>query len=108
MWLPPGVTPDDEIIVEILTATVAIAKHEDMYAALEQMGRAHPTDPHWYLAWLDVERGAQGRGLGAHLLTRCLVGGRLPSGRLSRDAQPPNGPLLRTPRIRESRQYARR
>jgi GNAT superfamily N-acetyltransferase len=73
LWLPPGVTPDDETIVDVLTATVAVVKHEDMYAALEQMGRAHPTEPHWYLAWLAVERGAQGRGLGANLLTRCLA-----------------------------------
>ena len=47
-------------------------KHDDMYAALEQMGHAHPDDPCWYLAWLAVARGAQGRGLGASLLTRCL------------------------------------
>jgi GNAT superfamily N-acetyltransferase len=43
-----------------------------MYAALEQMGHAHPDDPCRYLAWLAVARGAQGRGLGASLLTRCL------------------------------------
>lgn len=73
LWLPPGITPDDQTIVDVLTATVAVAKHEDMYMALEQMGQAHPSDPHWYLAWLAVERGAQGRGLGANLLTRCLA-----------------------------------
>lgn len=73
MWLPPGVTPDDETIVDVLTGTVEVAKHQDMYAALDQMGRAHPNVQHWYLAWLAVEPGAQGRGLGADLLTRCLA-----------------------------------
>jgi ribosomal protein S18 acetylase RimI-like enzyme len=73
LWLPPGVTPDDEAVVDALTATVAMAKHEDMYVALEQMEQAHPKDPHWYLAWLAVERSAQGRGLGTTLLARCLA-----------------------------------
>jgi GNAT superfamily N-acetyltransferase len=73
LWLPPGVTADDDPIVDLLTATVAAAKHADMYAALEQMGNAHSSEPHWYLAWLAVDHGAQGRGLGADLLTRCLA-----------------------------------
>jgi GNAT superfamily N-acetyltransferase len=73
LWLPPGIMPDDEPIVDVLTATVAQAKHEDMFASLEQMAHAHPGEPHWYLAWLAVDRSAQGHGLGHELLARCLA-----------------------------------
>src|SRR5689334_22758362 len=40
---------------------------------LEQMGDAHPSEPHWYLAWLAVERGAQGHGLGDEVLARYVA-----------------------------------
>jgi GNAT superfamily N-acetyltransferase len=73
LWLPPEVTPDDETIVDVLTTTVAATNHVDMFTCLEQMAQAHPTEPHWYLAWLAVDPGAQGRGLGARLLARCLA-----------------------------------
>ena len=108
LWLPPGVTPDDEAVVDALTATVAMAKHEDMYLALEQMEQAHPKDPHWYLAWLAVERSAQGRGLGTTLLRQLpRDGGHLSPACLSGDAEPTNRPPLPTPRIRASRQHLR-
>jgi GNAT superfamily N-acetyltransferase len=72
LWLPPGVTADDEAIVDVLSATVAPAKHPDMFAGLEQMDAAHPREPHWYLPWLAVHRDSQGHGHGHRLLTDCL------------------------------------
>ncbi len=44
-----------------------------MFAGLELMSQAHPSEPHWYLAWLGVDRGNQGYGLGTDLLTRRLA-----------------------------------
>jgi ribosomal protein S18 acetylase RimI-like enzyme len=35
---------------------------------LDAIERAHPTEPHWYLAHLGVHPAAQGRGLGARLV----------------------------------------
>jgi GNAT superfamily N-acetyltransferase len=73
LWLPPDVSPDAEELVEHLTTTVAVEQHADMFDALEQMAARHPSEPHWYLAWLAVEPHQQGRGAGGQLLTQCLA-----------------------------------
>ncbi|MGZ4470711.1 MAG: GNAT family N-acetyltransferase [Nocardioidaceae bacterium] len=73
MWLPPGVEPDGEAILAVLTRTVSVDKHGDTFAVLEQMDAAHPTYPHWYLPWLAVRAGHQGKGLGGELLNFCLT-----------------------------------
>jgi ribosomal protein S18 acetylase RimI-like enzyme len=72
LWLPPGAEPDGDAIGAILTDTVSPDKHDDAFAALEQMDAAHPTYPHWYLPWFGVDPLLQGRGLGAELMARCL------------------------------------
>jgi ribosomal protein S18 acetylase RimI-like enzyme len=72
LWLGPGVAPDGDAIVSVLAATVASDKHEDTFAVLEQMDRAHPPFPHWYLPWFGVAPALQGRGLGGRLLAHCL------------------------------------
>ena len=72
LWLPPGNTPDEDAVVSVLSATVAPAKQDDVFAVLEQMDVVHPTYPHWYLPWIGVDTRFQGQGLGAVLMTRCL------------------------------------
>jgi ribosomal protein S18 acetylase RimI-like enzyme len=72
LWLPPGVETDAASIVEILTNTVSADQHEEMFAVLGQMSAAHPSDPHWYLAWLAVDTSRQANGLGGDLLQQCL------------------------------------
>lgn len=72
MWLPPGVEPDGERIVSLLTRTVAMDKHDDTFAVLQQMDAAHPKDPHWYLPWLGADVGRAGKGFGGELLGWCL------------------------------------
>jgi ribosomal protein S18 acetylase RimI-like enzyme len=72
LWLPPGITPDEEAVVSVLSESVAPAKHEDLFSVLEQMDVVHPTYPHWYLPWIGVHASFQGQGLGAVLMTRCL------------------------------------
>lgn len=46
LWLAPGVEPDGESIVGVLTETVAVARHEDTFAVLQQMEESHPSTPH--------------------------------------------------------------
>jgi ribosomal protein S18 acetylase RimI-like enzyme len=72
LWLGPGVAPDGDAIVSVLAETVSPDKHEDTFAVLGQMDRAHPTYPHWYLPWFGVSQELQGRGLGGRLLEQCL------------------------------------
>jgi ribosomal protein S18 acetylase RimI-like enzyme len=72
LWLPPGVEPDGEAIVGVLTESVSLELHPDMFSVLNQMGAAHPTYPHWYLPWFGVDAALQGGGLGSRLMVRCL------------------------------------
>jgi GNAT superfamily N-acetyltransferase len=72
LWLPPGVEADGDATIEVLSASVAPALHEDLFAVLGQMAEAHPTNPHWYLPWFGVDASKQGSGLGGQLLTSCL------------------------------------
>ena len=72
LWLPPRVDLDGDAIVAVLTETVAPEQHEDVTSVLGQMDAAHPTFPHWYLAWFGVDAAVQGRGFGSELMKHCL------------------------------------
>ena len=72
LWLGPGIAPDGDAIVRVLSETVSPVKHDDMFSVLDQMDRAHPTFPHWYLPWFGVRPELQGGGLGGRLLDHCL------------------------------------
>ena len=72
LWLGPGIAPDGDAIVRVLAETVSRDKHDDMFSVLEQMDRAHPAFPHWYLPWFGVRPELQGGGLGGRLLEHCL------------------------------------
>src|SRR5215213_2683133 len=72
VWFRPGAEPDADKILGVLRETVSSEKHDDTFAVLEQMDARHPSYPHWYLPWLGVERGGQGRGAGGRLLRHCL------------------------------------
>ena len=73
LWLAPGARVDETAITEVLTDAVASEQHQHMFSVLEQMDRAHPTFEHWYLPWLGVVAGAQGKGLGGQLLEHGLA-----------------------------------
>lgn len=72
LWLPPGATPDTDDTVAALERSIPAEKLTDLMAVFEQMDRAHPESPHWYLAWIGVDPARQGQGMGADLLRRCL------------------------------------
>jgi GNAT superfamily N-acetyltransferase len=73
MWIPPGAQPDSAAILKVLTDRVSPERHDDTFAVLEQMDRAHPTFAHWYLPWLGVDPARKGTGLGGELLNQCLA-----------------------------------
>ncbi|HEY0871222.1 MAG TPA: N-acetyltransferase [Acidothermaceae bacterium] len=72
LWFAPGVEPDGELIVGVLSETVPQDKLDDTFTVLEAMDSVHPQYPHWYLPWFGVTAAAQGRGLGSQLMTQCL------------------------------------
>lgn len=72
LWLPPGTEPDGDAIATVLLESVSATQRADLFTLHLQVDEAHPTYPHWYLAWLGVAAARQGTGLGGELMTRCL------------------------------------
>lgn len=68
LWLPPGASPDDDAMVELLHAGADRTRHVDVDAALEEMDAYHPTGDHYYLTLAGVDPLLQGRGIGSRLL----------------------------------------
>jgi ribosomal protein S18 acetylase RimI-like enzyme len=72
LWLPPGVEPEEPVLVEIIERTVDAQKVETLFGILEAMGKHHPPEPHWYLPLIGVDPTHQGRGIGGALLRHTL------------------------------------
>lgn len=72
LWLPPGVAPDEEALVEVVQRAASASAHDDAFAIFEQMGKYHPTGPHWYLPLIGVDPWYQGQGHGDALMTHAL------------------------------------
>ena len=69
MWLPPGVSPDEEAMSSLIEEAVPEEIQEPLGQMLEAMDAYHPKDEDcWYLAILGVDAGHQGKGLGAALM----------------------------------------
>lgn len=68
LWLPPGVEPDEDEVVDVLYRSVGDKERPDLFAMFEQMGRAHPSEPHWHLPLIGVDPAQQRKGHGSALL----------------------------------------
>jgi GNAT superfamily N-acetyltransferase len=73
LWLPPGVTSDDEALEKLMNETVAEPARSECRSILDQMGAAHPKDAHWHLTFIGVDPAQHGRGIGAALLRHTLA-----------------------------------
>jgi ribosomal protein S18 acetylase RimI-like enzyme len=72
LWLPPDVHPDEDALMDLMQRTVPDQALRDAAAVFEQMGRYHPSEPHWYLPLLGVDPAHQGKGIGSALLQEAL------------------------------------
>lgn len=72
LWLPPGVHPDEDALAALTERTVSPSIHQDVAAVFEQMGKYHPTDPHWYLPLIGVDPAHHGNGHGDALMVYAL------------------------------------
>lgn len=73
LWLAPGEGPDEEGMAALIDEEVRPDKKDDVAAVIEEMGRYHPLEPHWYLPFIGVEPAWQGHGLGSALLRSSLA-----------------------------------
>jgi GNAT superfamily N-acetyltransferase len=72
LWLPPGVRPDGEALVELIRRSVAERDQAEVFEFFDQMDRFHPGEQHWYLPLIGVVPEKQSRGYGAALLKAVL------------------------------------
>ena len=79
LWLPPGVSPDEETLGELVRRTAHAAIQQDLAKVFEKMAHFHPEAPHWYLPVIGVDPTRQGQRLGdqlmIHALARCDADG---------------------------------
>ncbi|MEL6237908.1 MAG: GNAT family N-acetyltransferase [Pseudomonadota bacterium] len=73
MWLPPGETSHGDIMEEILGATIAEDRMEEIGAFFGKMDEFHPHEDHYYLAIIAADPAKTGRGLGAALMKHALA-----------------------------------
>jgi ribosomal protein S18 acetylase RimI-like enzyme len=73
LWLPPGVSPDEGLPAAIIRETVSEPLRADALTIFEQMGAAHPKEPHWYLWMIGTDPTRQGRGYGSALMRHALA-----------------------------------
>lgn len=76
-WLPPAALPrsrlrEARIYAACARALVTCRNRRTGIRLLDAVEKAHPTEPHWYLALLGVDPSRQRRGLGGRLLAPVL------------------------------------
>jgi GNAT superfamily N-acetyltransferase len=54
--------------VALIENTAEGAGKDTVFAVLEEMGRFHPSEPHWYLPPIGTDPAQQGKGYGSALL----------------------------------------
>ena len=72
LWLPPNVAPDGEAMGAIIEAHMPAERMQDGAGLIEQMGKFHPTEPHWYLPLIGTDPLHQGKGFGSALLEHAM------------------------------------
>lgn len=73
LWLPPGISPDEETMIGLVEKTAPDVIKADLFGVFEQMGKYHPTEPHWYLPLIGVDPSQQGNGVGSALMKHAVA-----------------------------------
>ncbi|RQG92275.1 GNAT family N-acetyltransferase [Natrarchaeobius chitinivorans] len=73
LWLPPGVRPDEDALVELFQESLSEERQEQAWNVLEQLASYYPDEPFWHLTVLGVEPVHQRKGYGTALLGNMLT-----------------------------------
>lgn len=73
LWMAPGVGPDEQALALFIEHSTAASRRDTVFKLFGEMGRVHPSEPHWYLPLIGVAPNRQGRGLGGRLLASVLA-----------------------------------
>jgi GNAT superfamily N-acetyltransferase len=73
LWLPPGVSADEEALANIMERTAQAEIKQDLALVFERMASFHPREPHWYLPLIGVDPHHQGQRLGDRLMAHALA-----------------------------------
>ncbi len=71
-WLPPGASPDEEAVVQVIRETVPEERMAAVFSIFEEMNTFHPRESHWHLPLVGVHPARQRRGIGSVLLRQML------------------------------------
>ena len=72
LWLPPGVSPDEESLAQVVQEAISPEREDEVFAVFEQVSAFHPKVEHWYLPAMGVDPLYQGKGYGSDLMERGL------------------------------------
>ncbi len=72
LWLPPGVSSNEEILGDVVEETVSPAIKTDLDSIMAQMASFRPAEPHWYLPMIAVDPFRFGQGIGTSLMRYAL------------------------------------
>jgi GNAT superfamily N-acetyltransferase len=73
LWLPPYVLPAEDMLSSIFQRSVSEQIQKDVITVFDQMGRYHPSEPHWHLPLMGVDPLEQGKGFDSALMQHGLI-----------------------------------
>ena len=73
LWLPPDVFPDEDMLSSMFQRSVSEQIQKGVFTVFDQMGRYHPSEPHWYLPLMGVDPLKQSKGFGSALMQHALI-----------------------------------
>lgn len=68
LWLPPGVTSDENQLDALIKSTIAESQQDALALLGEKLAPYEPAVPHWYLPFIGAESSARGYGAGTTLI----------------------------------------